>query len=142
MAINIKFKKLSTDVTLPHYGREGDAALDIYSNEDKILNPGELHKFSTGFATDFPEDYVGLIYRRSGLAVKGVVPPGTAVIDSNYRGEWLVPMINLSKEVYEIKKGDRIAQLIFHKIDKFIVEEVGELSESNRGDGGFGSSGR
>jgi len=142
MEVVIKFKKLADDVILPHYSREGDGALDIYSNENKIILSGEICKISSGFATEFPEDYVGLIYRRSGLAVKGIIPPGTAVIDSNYRGEWLIPMINLSKEAYEIKKGDRIAQLIFHKIDKFVIKEVDELSESNRGEGGFGSSGR
>lgn len=142
MELIIKFKKLADDVLLPQYGRDGDAALDIYSNENKIILPGEICKISSGFATEFPENYVGLIYRRSGLSVKGIIPPGTAVIDSNYRGEWLIPMINLSKEAYEIRKGDKIAQIIFHKIDKFVVKEVDELSESNRGQEGFGSSGR
>ena len=142
MDVKIKFKKLSDDVILPHYSREGDAALDIYSNEDKILQPGELFKFSTGFATEFSEDYAALIYRRSGLAARGITTPSTGVIDANFRGEWSVLIINLSQEAYEIKKGDRIAQLIFHKIDRFIVEEVKELTSTNRGEGSFGSSGR
>lgn len=142
MAIKVKFKKLNNDVVLPHYSRAGDAALDIYSCVDLLIMPAEIVKIPTGFATEFSEDYVGLIYRRSGLASKGIVPLGTAVIDANYRGEWLVTMTNSSTEAYEIKKGDRIAQIIFHKIDNVIVEEVTELSESNRGEGNFGSSGR
>lgn len=142
MELTIKFKKLRSTTILPHYSRKGDAAMDIYSCEDKTLVPGETYKFSTGFATEFPEDYVCLIYRRSGMAAKPVVPIGVGVIDSNYRGEWFIPVINLSKESYEIKTGDRIAQIIFHKIDKFVVKEVDELSESNRGQEGFGSSGR
>lgn len=142
MALTIKFKKLTNDVILPHYSRAGDAGLDIYSLVDLLIMPGEIVKISTGFATEFPEDYVGLIYRRSGLASKGVVPLGTAVIDANYRGEWLVTMTNFSNQVYEIKKGDRIAQIIFHKIDKVLIEEVDELTETNRGENNFGSSGR
>jgi dUTP pyrophosphatase len=139
--VEIKIKKLYDDVKLPNYAYENDAGFDIYSYEDKIIQPKERAVLKTGFATSFPKGYVALIWDRSGNAVKKGIKTMAGVIDCGYRAEWGVVLLNTSNELLEIKKGDKIAQCLIQPIisPKFI--EVNDLEEADRGERGFGSSG-
>ncbi|MEM5820962.1 MAG: dUTP diphosphatase [Candidatus Aenigmatarchaeota archaeon] len=138
--MELKVKKLVKEAKLPERKREGDAGLDLYCIEDVIIKPKEIKLVSTGIAIEIPKGYFGLIKDRSGLATKGLhVLAG--VIDENYRGEVKVVLVNLSDEEIKIEKFSRIAQLIIIPYLKVDVKEVEELSDSERGEKGFGSSG-
>ncbi len=139
--IDFKVKKLSADATLPSKDNSSDAGIDFYTNESYTLQPGERHMFSTGISVEFSEGYVALFWDRSGLGSKGIHRLA-GVIDSGYRGEWKVILLNTTDEPYEIKKGDKIVQCILQKFEPVKVSEVKELSDSMRGKKGFGSSGR
>ncbi len=134
-------QKLSPDATLPTKNSQADAGIDIYTNETYTLQPGERHMFTTGIACSFPEGYVGLLWDRSGLGSKGI-HRFAGVIDSGYRGEWKVILCNLTSEPFEIKAGDKIIQCILQKFEPTEITEVENLEESDRGEKGFGSSGR
>ena len=142
----VKFKRMTPDAELPMRGTFGSAGYDICANlnEDVTINPGECVKISTGFATSFRKDYVALVFSRSGLATKNglVVAQGTAVIDSDYRGEWFIPLYNQSSEPQVVRSGDRIAQLVIQPVCKIKAIEVDELNQTRRGNGGFGSTGK
>lgn len=139
MILNIK--KLTPEAVLPSKAHTTDAAFDITTNESYAFQPGERHTFTTGFAAEFPSEYVALLRDRSSLGSKGIqVLAG--VIDASYRGEWKVVLLNTSTEPYEIKAGERIAQCLMVPVPAFEVVEVDELGESDRGTGGFGSSGK
>ena len=142
----VKFKKIVPDCKLPERGTLGSAGYDIFANlnEAVTIQPNETVKISTGFATSFKNNYVGLVYSRSGLATKKglVVCQGTAVIDSDYRGEWFIPIYNQSKEPQTIEPNDRIAQLIMQPTLRIRAIEVNDLENTKRGKGGFGSTGK
>ena len=130
--------------TLPKYAHEGDAGLDLYSRLDCILAPFDRIAVPTGIAVSIPEGYAGFIQPRSGLAVKyGITVLNTpGLIDSGYRGEIKVILINLNpKENFVIRRGNRIAQFVIQKVENVEVEVVEELDETTRGEKGFGSSG-
>lgn len=133
-------KKLFDDVQLPAYAHAGDAAMDVFSREDKILAPNERYVFKLGFATEFEDGYVCHVWDRSGLAAKKGLHTLAGVVDATYRGEYGVVMLNTSQEPVEIKKGDRIAQLVVQKVASVEVQEVDALGSSER-KGGFGSTG-
>ena len=141
----IQIKKLSTEVLTPKYETSGSSGMDIaaYIRQDIIINPGEKALIPTGFSLSIPQGYEVQIRPRSGLAAKKGVTvlntPGT--IDSDYRGEIKVILINLSKDIFYVKSGERIAQMVVCPVKQVVVEEVNELSETNRGVGGFGSTG-
>ncbi len=137
----IPVKRLSTNAKLPSRNNEEDAGLDIYTTESRTLQPGELHLFSTGIAMELPRGYVGLLWDRSGMGVKGVHRLA-GVLDSTYRGEIKVVLVNLSEKPIEIKEGDKIIQCIIQQYLPTKIVEVEQLSSSNRGEKGFGSSGR
>ncbi|MCB9802827.1 dUTP diphosphatase [Candidatus Nomurabacteria bacterium] len=139
--MKIKVKKLKEQAVLPQMMRQGDAAFDLSSCENFLLKSNETKIISTGLALEIPENYVGNIRDRSGLAAKHGLHTLAGIIDSNYRGEIGVVMVNLSKEDYQIKIGDRVAQMLIQKIEVVDFEEVQELSETNRGENGFNSSG-
>lgn len=139
MQINIK--KTNHEAIVPTYGREGDAGFDLYSLEDKELNPGERHTFKIGLAFEVPENRVLLIWDRSGLAVKHGLTTLAGVIDSNFRGEVGICLLNTSQENYKIKKGDRIAQGLIQPVEKIEFNQVNELSTTQRGDSWQASSG-
>lgn len=136
-----KVKKLSPTATLPVKENPTDAGIDIYTNESYTLKPGERHLFSTGIAVEFPKGFVALLWDRSGLGSKGIHRLA-GVIDSGYRGEWKVALVNLTKESFEIKAGDKIIQCILQKFEPVKIKEVKTLKDSARGARGFGSSGR
>ncbi len=128
----------------PRKQHDSDAAYDLYAAEDAVLSPGGRCAVATGVRLQMPLDYVAEVRPRSGLALKfGVTvlnAPGT--VDSGYRGEVKAILINHGKEPFAIHRGDRIAQLLFQKLPQVRLELAEELSASDRGEGGFGSTGR
>lgn len=143
-AITVNIKRLTEDVVLPSYAYAGDAGLDIRCIEDVDLEPLERRLVSTGLAIALPDGYAGFMQPRSGLAIKCglsiVNTPG--LIDAHYRGELKVILINLNKDAcIHLDKGERIAQLVIQEVPAVTLQEVDELDETDRGAGGFGSSG-
>jgi dUTP pyrophosphatase len=142
--MKIKIKRLREDAFLPTHahGPLEDAGLDLQAVEPKTLPPGEPQLVPTGLAIELPPGYEAQIRPRSGLALKHAItlPNSPATIDPGYRGEIRVIMLNLGKEDYVIRRGDRIAQMIIARYETAEWEE-GELGSSTRGTGGFGSSG-
>ncbi|MDO8511225.1 MAG: dUTP diphosphatase [Nanoarchaeota archaeon] len=137
----LKIKKLHPDATMPKYLRPGDAAMDLYSNENKVLQPNQRELISTGIAMAIPQGNVGLIWDRSGMAANHGIKCMGGVIDSNYRGELKVILHNLTNQQFTIEKGMRIAQMLIQQVEQKEILEVKELDDSIRGEKGFGSSG-
>jgi dUTP pyrophosphatase len=140
--MKIKIKRLHPDAVLPNYAHEGDVGLDMYSLENYDLQPGERRIFPVGFALEFKTGYAAIVKDKSSLPRNGGIHTMGGVFDAGYRGEYNAQLINLGSENYSIKKGDKIAQLIIFSIAIAELEEVDELSDSERGEGQFGSSGR
>ena len=142
MVIKIKMQKVA-DVPTPSYAHKGDAGVDLYSTEDCVLKPMERKLIPTGLKLEIPIGYEGQVRPKSGLAINHGISHANAVgtIDSSYRGEIKVPVINLSTETYRIEKGKKIGQLIFAKVEEAVFEETEQLSETTRSDNGFGSTG-
>lgn len=143
--LQVLITRLDADLPMPQYAKGGDAGADIYSRIDISLAPGERALVPTGIAIALPDGYVALVHPRSGLAIKHGVSmvnaPGT--VDAAYRGELQCILINHDpKETVSFKRGDRIAQLVFQKVERAEFIEVEHLPGSGRGDGGFGSTGR
>ncbi len=142
----VKIKKLSDTAVIPTYGSEGAAGADLYSaeNGDVSVPRGKTVLIGTGISAEIPEGYVGLVYARSGLATKRGLAPANkvGVIDSDYRGEIKVALYNQSDETQTVLKGERIAQLVVAPYLKAEFSEADDLSETSRGAGGFGSTGR
>ena len=142
--IILPIKRLDEDVELPSYAYEGDDGLDLRSAEDVVLQPFERRLVSTGLAIAIPDGYAGFVQPRSGLALReGLSMANTpGLIDAHYRGELKVCAINLDPErEIHITKGERIAQLVIQKVPRVSLMEVDSLDETDRGVGGFGSSG-
>jgi len=143
--IEIQIKLLDEDLPMPRYQHEGDAGLDLPSRVDYVLEPGERAMIPTGIAVAIPRGYAGFVLPRSGLASRHgialVNSPG--LVDSGYRGEMAIIMINTDKgEAFHIKRGDRIAQLVIQKVVEATTIQVSELDATSRGSGGFGSTGQ
>lgn len=142
--IKLPIKRLDPSVELPSYAYDGDAGLDLRSNEDVTLEPFERRLVATGLAIAIPDGYAGFVQPRSGLALReGLSMANTpGLIDAHYRGELKVCAINLDPHnPIHIERGERIAQLVIQKVPVVELEEVDELGETDRGCGGFGSSG-
>ena len=143
--LGILIKRLHEDARLPQFAHVTDAGADLYSIEDKVLQPGERALIGTGIALAIPEGYGAFVHPRSGLAVKHgismVNTPGT--IDAGYRGELKIILINHdTKDPFTVAKGDRIAQLVIQKVEHPAFVEADELPTADRGEKGFGSTGR
>lgn len=140
----MKIKRLDEKAVIPKRGSASAAGYDIYSIEDVSLPAGETKLIRTGLSMEIPENYFGGVFARSGLAVKEGIRPANcvAVIDADYRGELMVPLHNDSKEERRITVGERIAQLVILPFLPVEFEETDELSETVRGEGGFGSTGK
>lgn len=127
----------------PSYAKAGDAGCDLRSAQVLVIGPGQRALVKTGIKLAMPNGYVGLVHPRSGLALKHGITvlnaPGT--VDAGYRGELMVTLLNTSDEDFGIQKGDRIAQLLFQKVEQARFISVQQLPESSRGETGFGSSG-
>jgi dUTP pyrophosphatase len=142
--LELRFIKLRDDAIVPTQAHPGDAGSDLYACDEVALPPGARARVGTGIAIAIPEDYAGLVLPRSGLAHKHGITLTNApgLIDSGYRGEIQVLMLNTdANETYEVKAGDRIAQLMLVKYGAAIWTEVKAFETTTRGDGGFGSSG-
>lgn len=144
--MNVKVKKLKSGATVPTMGSKFAAGADLYSAEDAdvVIEPSETKFIGTGLAMEIPEGYVGLVYARSGLACKRGLAPANkvGVVDSDYRGEIKVALHNHGKEAQTVEKGERIAQMVIAPYLSVNYEEADALSETERGEGGFGSTGR
>lgn len=162
--LQLKFKRLSPTMTVPTKAHENDACFDLYADlgynyenlKEKLplgtslrgfsalIKPGECVKIHTGFSTNIPHGYWAAIFARSGLATKNGLRPaqGVPVIDEPYTGEWIIPLYNQSNETQYINHGDRIAQFVLLPYFDTELIEVKELKETDRGEGGFGSSGK
>lgn len=142
----IAVRKLRANAQLPTYGSAGAAGADLYAclEEAATIAPGETVFIPTGLAMEIPFGYVGLIYARSGMACKRGMAPANkvGVIDSDYRGEFIVALHNHSSQPQTVDCGERIAQLVITPVLMPGFEEVSELSDTSRGSGGFGSTGK
>ncbi len=139
--MQLKFKKLHPNAKLPSYAYTGDAGLDLYIPEDLIFKQGERKSIPIGISIEIPEGYVGILFDKSGLSHKHGLKSYGGIIDAGYRGEIHVGMMNLSDKDYEFKEGDKIIQILIMPVLQAEVVECEELSDSDRGDGAFGSSG-
>ncbi len=139
--MKIKFQKILADAIIPHYAHTGDAGIDIFSAEDAVIKAGERKNVRTGVKMEMPEGCAALVWDKSGLALKNGIKTMAGVIDSCYRGEIGIVLINLGNLDFKIAKGQKIAQMLIQKMEQAEVEEVKELNETSRGDGGFGSTG-
>ena len=146
MNFKMKIKKLNERATIPTYGTDFAAGADLYSCEEGEITiaPGETRFVHTGIALEIPHGYVGLVYARSGLSTKRGLAPANkvGVIDCDYRGEIMVALYNQSSAVQTLAVGERVAQIVFTKYDTAEFEVVDELDSTERGAGGFGSTGR
>jgi dUTP pyrophosphatase len=143
--MKVRIKKLSPVAWLPEYahGPEEDAGMDLRALESVRLEPGVAVAVPTGLAIELPAGYEAQVRPRSGLALKHAItlPNAPATIDPGYRGEIRVILLNMGREAYQVQRGDRIAQMVIARYEPVEWEE-GELNDTQRGEGGFGSSGR
>lgn len=146
MTAEVKIKKLNENAVIPTYGTQYSAGADLYAclDESVSIGPGQTYLVKTGLAMEIPEGYAGLIYARSGLASKKGLAPANkvGVVDADYRGEVMVALHNHSDEAAVVENGERIAQIV---ITPFLTADFvlsSELSDTARGEGGFGSTGK
>ena len=141
--LQAKFKRLDPQVKIPAPAHSGDAAVDLQTRVDFTLKPGERAAVPTGLAVAVPHGYAGLVIPRSGHALRSglSVVNGPGLIDSGYRGEIQVILVNLGSEPISFRTGDRIAQLAIVAVPEVVWEEAEELDDTDRGEGGFGSTG-
>lgn len=147
MEQKLRIKKLRENATIPMRATEGSAGMDLYACIDSpvTIKPGDLALIPTGIAIEIPsQNFVAYIFARSGLGIKhGIcLSNGVGVVDSDYRGEVCVGLCNVSNKEYTIEPQERVAQMVISPVSLMPVEEVQELSDTKRGAGGFGSTGK
>ena len=148
--MNLNIKRLTDSAHLPTKATSGSAGIDLYADipeEDgagHLIAPGDTYMVHTGIAMEIPDGYVGLIFARSGLSIKEGLAPANkvGVIDSDYRGEIIVALYNHSNQPKTVETGQRIAQMVITPFVSPDIAEVSELSDTARGEGGFGSTGK
>ncbi|MES2471166.1 MAG: dUTP diphosphatase [Patescibacteria group bacterium] len=140
--MEIKVKKVREGSKLPTYAHLGDVGMDVYATEDYELKPGERRVFFVGFALEFPVGYAAIVKDKSSLPNKAGLHTMGGVYDAGYRGEYNIQLINLGQEAYKISNGDKIAQIVVFPVAICTLKETEELSESSRGEGRFGSTGK
>lgn len=142
----VNYKKLTKTAKEPKKGSAGAAGLDLYAdtNQDIVVEPGETVPFYTGISLEIPAGYAGFIYSRSGIATNRRLrlPHCVGIIDADYRGNVGVPLCNDSDTPQKVKAHERIAQIIFQKVEDAVLYEKESLTDTERGSGGFGSTGR
>ncbi len=139
--MELKVRRINKDARLPRYGHPGDAGLDLFSVVEAVLKPGKALAVPTGIQTAIPSGFVGLIWDKSGISLSGVHRLA-GVVDAGYRGEIKVVMINLSGSDFVVSKGMKIAQMLIQPVVGVTVNETDDLDDTERGEGGFGSTGR
>jgi dUTP pyrophosphatase len=139
--MEIYVKKLHPEAKIPCYAHEGDAGMDLFSVEDIDIPAGNHVSCATGVALRIPDGYVGLVWDKSGLSHGHALKMLGGVMDSGYTGEYRIGLINLSREPYHIRKGQKIAQLLIQKVERPGIVPVDDLGATSRGEKGFGSTG-
>lgn len=139
--MKIKIKKLKENVKMPSYAHPGDVGMDLYGMETVTILPGEHVRLYHGFALEFPEGYAAIIMDKSSISKAGLTKMG-GIFDAGFRGEYNTHLVNLSTQPYTIEEGDKVSQLIIFPVSIVELEEADSLSESSRGTGGFGSTGK
>lgn len=141
--IELKVKRINEEARIPEYAHEGDAGLDLFSVDDLVILPGESKLVKTGIQIELPKETEAQIRPRSGLALKNQITvlntPGT--IDEGYRGEIGVILINHGKQEFHVEKSMKIAQMVVKPVFYVSIKEIEELTDTSRGEGGFGSTG-
>lgn len=145
--MKISVKKLDERAVVPQRATEGSAGADLFAciDEPVLINPGEIRIIKTGIAIEIPDkNYAAFVYARSGLGIKhGIcLANGVGVIDSDYRGEICVGLCNISQKPYTMEMGERVAQMVIMPVDGAEYEEVSDINSTERGQGGFGSTGK
>ncbi len=140
MKINVK--KLHPEAKLPAYAHPGDAGMDFFALEKTTIAPKERLIVKTGISIEIPEGYVGLVWDKSGIPLKYGLKTIGGVIDAGYRGEVGIGLLNTSDQEYIFEAGHKIAQMLIQKVEQVELIEVAELTETQRGTGGFGSTGK
>jgi dUTP pyrophosphatase len=140
--MQLPIKKLHPGAKAPAFAHDTDAGMDIYTTTDIELNPGALVSIPTGIAFAIPVGHVGLIWDKSGVAIKRGLKTMGGVVDAGYRGEVFVGMVNTGTETQSFAAGEKVAQILIQKIEQPVITEVADLDETSRGDGGFGSTGK
>ncbi len=139
--MHIKIKKLHDQAKLPTYAHPGDVGMDMYAMEEIVVLPGEHVRINHGFAMEFPEGYAAIVKDKGSISKAGLHTMG-GVFDAGFRGEYNTHLVNLGSEPYTIEPGDKVSQLVIYPVVIADLEEVTELSDSSRGEGRFGSTGR
>jgi dUTP pyrophosphatase len=140
--MQLKVKKLTKDSLLPTYAKGGDAGMDLYANETVAVEPGKVGRIKTGISMEIPEGYVGLCWDKSGLSMNHGIKVLAGVIDSGFRGELVLGIINLSDKAYTFEKGHKVMQMLIQKVEQVDIVEADSLPDSERGKEGFGSTGK
>jgi len=142
MVLKVKIQKIA-EVPSPRYEHKGDSGVDLFAAESYLVNPMDRCLVKTGIRLEIPYGYEGQVRPKSGLALHHGISHANSIgtIDSCYRGEIMVPIINFGKEAYSIEKGKKVGQLVFIKVEEAQFEEVSSLGETSRNEKGFGSTG-
>ncbi len=140
--MKIKVKKLKEDAKLPTKGHPGDAGIDFYAVEDVVFSPGAQERVHTGVAIEIPEGHVGLVWDKSSISFNQGLKVMGGVIDSGFRGELVMSLYNTTDKKQKIEKGHKIAQMIIQKFEDCDIVEVADLSDTIRGEGREGSTGK
>jgi len=140
--MQVKIKKVNPEAIIPSYALPGDAGMDLFSVEEHEIQPKERYAYKTGIALEIPQGFAGIVKDKSGLAKKHGLHVLGGVFDSGYRGEYSITLINSGTESYKIEKGQKVAQLLIYPVSQAELEEVEELSVTERGEGKWGSTGK
>lgn len=138
----LEVKKTDIEAKLPSYAHPGDAGMDLFALEETVVPVGKVARIRTGVAIEIPDGYVGLCWDKSGLSMNNGIKVLGGVIDSGYRGELILGVINLGEKDYIFEKHHKVMQLLIQPIIQVQTEEVSELTDTSRGHGGFGSTGK
>lgn len=142
MSMKIKIKKLDPNAKIASYAHPGDAGMDFFAVERTTISSGERLGVKTGISIEIPDGYVGLFWDKSGIAInKGLKTLG-GVIDAGYRGEIIIGLVNLGDAEHIFEIGDKVAQMLIQKVEQPEIHMIDELSQTTRGIGGFGSTGK
>lgn len=138
----LKIKKIHPDAVMPHFAHVNDAGMDLFVPQDVVLKPGERKSVPLGIACEIPDGFAGIIYDKSGVSHRHGLKTFGEIIDAGYRGEIHAGIINLSTVEYVFKKGHKIAQMLIQRVEHPELVEAGELTPAQRGEKGFGSTGK
>ena len=138
----LKVKKVSQEAILPSYAHDTDAGMDFFTNETITVPPGETRRIKSGISVEIPEGFVGLFWDKSGLSMNHSIKVLAGVIDAGFRGEIVMGVINLGKDSYTFEKGHKVMQMLIQPVNKVEIVETASLTDSDRGAGMLGSTGK